>query len=247
MAIQKTEAFVIKTQPFRSSSLIITFYSKDFGKLKGIVKGVRKEREMRGAMYEIFTHLEIIFYEKSRSDLYLISDAAIIDSHDVLRTRLDTISYASYFSELVNVLTELYDPHPEIFDLMDVIFRYLPLIDSAKLILLFEVCFLNELGLLPKNLSMASELSRSIYFSVSQGKVLSDNQRKDFPDAVSVSRAALELLDYFGTHSLEQSIKHRVGAQTEKELAKLIHNFLEYQTGIPLKTSQFLKQLTNIL
>ncbi|MGH7890395.1 MAG: DNA repair protein RecO, partial [Thermodesulfobacteriota bacterium] len=79
MAIQKTEAFVLKTQPFRSSSLIVTFFSRDFGKLRGVVKGVRREREMRGALYELFTHLEILFYEKTRSDLHLVSEASILN------------------------------------------------------------------------------------------------------------------------------------------------------------------------
>lgn len=244
MAIQKTEAFVIKTMPFRSTSLIITFYTKDFGKLRGIAKGVRQEREMRGALYELFTHVEIIFYEKSKSDLYLISDAAIIDSHDVLRTRLDTISYASYFAELVNVLTPLYDPHVEIFHLLDVVYRYLPLIDFSKLVVLFEVSILKELGLLPKNLSIGYASGKQVYFSVSQAKVVDENEKKNYPDAKPVSKQALELLDYFGSHSLEQSIKYRVGLQTEKELAGLIHSFLEYQTGIPLKSSQFLKQIS---
>lgn len=247
MAIQKTEAFIIKTMPFRSTSLIVTFYSKDFGKIRGVAKGVRKEREMRGALYELFTHVEIIFYEKSKSDLYLISDVAIIDSHDILRTRLDTISYASYFAELVNVLTPLYDPHVEIFHLLDVVYRYLPLIEFSKLVVLFEISILKELGLLPKNLSIGHAAEGPTYFSVSQAKVVDQDQKKDYPDAKLVSKPVLELLDYFGTHSLEQSIKRRAGIQTEKELAILIHSFLEYQTGIPLKTAQFLKQISTVL
>src|SRR3989338_3444317 len=125
MAIQKTEAFVLKTQPFRSSSLIVTVFSDHFGKLKGIVKGVRREREARGAIFELFTRLEIIFYEKIHSDLHLISEGFILDSNDHIRTRLDAIAYASYFCELVDQLCEVHDPHQGVFDLMDFSFRFI--------------------------------------------------------------------------------------------------------------------------
>ena len=88
MAIQKTEAIVLKTQPFRSSSLIITFFTRDFGKIRGIAKGVRQENQTRAAVYELFTRLEIIYYEKLRSDLHLVSDAAILES---LRRTLESL------------------------------------------------------------------------------------------------------------------------------------------------------------
>ena len=125
MAIQKTEAIVLRTLPFRSSSLIITFFTKSFGKLKGIAKGVRKERESRGATFELFTHLEIVFYEKIRSDLHLVSDAFIIDSNDTIRLSLDAITYASYFVELIDYLNEVHDPHPGIFDLLQFSLKFI--------------------------------------------------------------------------------------------------------------------------
>src|SRR6185436_7626614 len=98
MAIQKASAIVLRTQPFRSSSLIVTFFTKEFGKVRGIAKGVRLERETRGALYELFSYLDIVYYEKSKSDLHLISEAAILDSYDAIRTRLDCIAYASYLA-----------------------------------------------------------------------------------------------------------------------------------------------------
>ena len=56
MAIQKTDAIVLKTQPFRSSSLIITFFTRSFGKLRGLAKGVRQENQTRFALDRIGEH-----------------------------------------------------------------------------------------------------------------------------------------------------------------------------------------------
>ena len=55
MSIHKTEALVLKTMPFRSSSLIVTFFTPHLGKVRGVVKGVHREGEIRQAGFELFT------------------------------------------------------------------------------------------------------------------------------------------------------------------------------------------------
>lgn len=250
MAIRKTEAFVIKTQPFRSSSLIVTMFSREFGKLKGIAKGVRKEREMRGALFELFTHVDIVFYEKTRSDLHLISDAAIIDSFDVLRTRLDTITYASYFSELVEVLTEIQDPHASVFELLDVAFRYLPALPGEKIARLFEIKLLNEIGWLPhldNCLQCRVPVPEKGCFSVSQGGVLCTSCARSVGDSKVLSPEALLQLRFYASSSLEESLKKPFSSAPELELKKLMEFFLLYRLSGPLKSRQFMNTIQEAL
>ncbi len=244
--IQKTEAFVLKTQPFRSTSLIATFFSKDFGKLRGVVKAVRREHEMRGAAYELFTRLEIVFYEKMRSDLHLVSEASIIESHDLLRTRLDTIVYASYFSELVDHLSEVHDPHPIIFDLLDFAFRFLPSVPEERLSRLFEIHLLREIGWVPYLkgcLSCREAAFEKGFFSVAQGAIFCPHCAPKIADARPLSSEALAVLRYYATHSPELSLKLKVGNRVEQELRQLMERFLLYRLGAPLKSLRFLDQI----
>ena len=250
MAIQKTEAFVLKTQPFRSSSLIVTFFSHSFGKLRGVVKGVRREGEMRGALYELFTHLEILFYEKMRSDLHLVSEASIVESHDSLRTRLDTIAYASYFSELVDFLCEVQDPHPKIFELLDFSFRFLPSVPEARLSCLFEIALLREIGWIPyldACLHCHQRAFEQGYFSISQGALFCSGCARNVPDARVLGIEALVVLRYYGSHALEPSLKLRVAKTTENELMKLMDRFLIFRLGAPLKSQRFIEQIRPVL
>ena len=147
--ILKTEAIVLRTRPFRSSSLIVTFFTEEFGKIQGIAKGIHREGERRGAEFELFTHLEILFYEKKRSDLHLISETTILDSHSQLRQTLEGLLDASFFCELTEELTETRDPHPQLFELLNVCFRYLTVLPAAKLRNIFEMKLLNEVGWQP--------------------------------------------------------------------------------------------------
>jgi DNA repair protein RecO (recombination protein O) len=250
MAIQKTEAFVLKTQPLRSSSLIVTFFSRDFGKMKGIAKGVRREREIRGALYELFTKLEIVYYEKLRSDLHLISEAAIVNSHDGLRMRLETITFASYYVELVEHVCEIYDPHPGIYELLDFALRFLPSVSAAKLSRLFEVKLLREIGWIPylKNCCACQTAAFAKgFFSIQQGGLVCPQCVREFPDARPISPEALTALRYFDAHVLEVSVRWHMRAKVLDELDHLMHHFLIYRLGIELKSRRFLEQIQPLL
>ena len=71
MAIQKTDAIVLRRQDVRETSLALTFYTRDFGKVKGLVRGVRGSRAESwglGAM-EILSCEDIVFYEPKKGDV----------------------------------------------------------------------------------------------------------------------------------------------------------------------------------
>ncbi|MDP3919773.1 MAG: DNA repair protein RecO [Candidatus Omnitrophota bacterium] len=250
MAIHRTEAFVLKTQPLRSSSLIVTFFTPGFGKMKGVAKGVRREKELRGALYELFTRLEIVFYEKTRSDLHLISDAAIVDSNDGLRRRFDTITYASYFCEMVDVLTVVHDRHEPVFDLLDFVFRYLRSIPGSQLTLVFKLKLLNEVGWLPYLAGCFH--CRKVqfeegFFSVSQGALLCPACGRNYTDARSISGEALGALRYYGNHQPEDCIRRRLTPSVEGELTVWLSEFLDFRLPIPLKTTQFIEAVRPVL
>ncbi len=246
MAILKTEAFVLRTQPFRSSSLIVTFFTRDYGKIRGIVKGVRREAELRGALYELFTHLEIVYYEKLRSELHLISQAFILESHDELRTKLNSISYASYFAELVDRLSEVHDPHPEIFELIEQAFRFIPSISGEKLARLFEVKLLREIGWLPyldSCLNCQNTAFETGFFSVHQGALYCPACAPEVPDARPLSVSALAALRYDIGHPFDTALKYRIPPPTEQEMKRFMDRFLLYRLGSPLKSRRFMEQI----
>ncbi len=245
--IHKTEAIVLKTQPLRSSSLIVTFLTKSFGKLKGVAKGVRQERETRSAFFELFTHLEIVFYEKTRSDLHLISDVAVIDTHDGLRTRLPSIAYASYFAELADCFLEIHDAHENVYETMRFCFRYLSSIDPERVARIFEVKLLHETGLLPfldACLECQAPLPEGGFFSVAQGAIFCHQCHGRITDAGPVSAQALAALRYYAGHTPEECLRLRVPAVAAKELAGLIERFVLYRIGQPLKSRRFMTEIS---
>jgi len=207
---------------------------------------VRREREIRGAFYELFTHIDLVYYEKKNSELHLISEASIVDSFDVLRQDLKCISYGSYFVELVTALTELHDPSPEIFTLLDVIFRYLPVMSAEKLARLFEVRLLREAGLLP-DMGLAAAPGQKVFFSSMHGRAVTEAEKRQYPDARLITKESHETLQYYGTQDLLECLKYRTAPHTDEQIKLIMKDFLDYHLGTPLKSRQFLSFITPVL
>lgn len=246
MAIQKSEAFVLKTHPFRSSSLIVTTFSRSFGKIKGVAKGVRKEGLPHPATFEPFTLLEIVFYEKIRSEIHLISEAALLESFDSLRADLEVLATAYHFVELVDHLTEPHDPHEKIFELLHFAFQSLPSVPPGFLARFFEVRLLHEVGLLPHLQSCVvcgeKEFDR-VYFSSRQGAVFCPRCRQKSPESRQISRGVLETLRKFAMGGASDLGRYAADDRMTKEMGDLMEAFLAERVGRRLPGQKFLNQV----
>lgn len=246
MSIHKTEAIILRTRPFRSSSLIVTFFTRDFGKMQGIVKGVHREGERRGAEFELFTHLEILFYEKKRSDLHLISETSILESYPQMRLTLESLMDAAFFCELTEELTEAHDAHPKIFELLQVCFRYTNLLSPAKVRNLFEMKLLSEIGWLP-HLEHCVKCNTPIpatgFFSIREGGLLCPEHRGSDLAAKKLTSEPLRLLRFLAAQGLDRCLHEAFSEATEIEVQNLLYQFLLYRLGKPLRSLKVRSQV----
>jgi DNA repair protein RecO (recombination protein O) len=114
----KTEAIVLKTMKYGETSKIITFYSKEYGKLKGIAKGARTGKNKFGSALEPMTLSMLVIYKKEHRDLHLISQCDAVDSFKFLAEDLDRITTAFAVIELVNQVTHHEERNPALFALL---------------------------------------------------------------------------------------------------------------------------------
>jgi DNA repair protein RecO (recombination protein O) len=83
--IIKCRGFVLKTFPFKESSLIASIFSDRSGKIRLMVKGVRRPKSRICGAMEPFNLDEIIFYKREFKEMYNLSDAVIIDDFAEIR------------------------------------------------------------------------------------------------------------------------------------------------------------------
>ncbi len=113
MAILKTRAIVIKTQEFKEADKLVWLFTEDFGKITAIARGARKNKSKYVSSTLPFCYAEFVLFKGK--NLYTINEVTIIDSFQQLLRDLDTITYASYFNELIDIAMENEEANSEMF------------------------------------------------------------------------------------------------------------------------------------
>ena len=102
--IVKSEAIVLKSFDFRETSKIATFFTKEFGKVKGILKGIRKDHKKFGSSVDKFSVNDLVFYHHRNSDLHLVGQCDLRAFFFPVRQDLEKTLAASYMLELVEAI-----------------------------------------------------------------------------------------------------------------------------------------------
>jgi len=118
MPIQEAEAFVLNTYNFRDADKIAGFYTREFGKIRGVVKGARKAKSRFAAALEMMTRVRIIYYEKENSDLVRLNTCDIIKSYFKMQERLEFSLRIAFMAEILEKFTEERDANPDLFRLV---------------------------------------------------------------------------------------------------------------------------------
>ena len=114
----KTTGFVLRTLNYSESDLIVTFYSYDFGKLKGIAKGAKRSKKRFANVFEPFSLTNIIFTRKSRDMLAFIESCDIIDHYHNIRQDMEKTLVASYFIDLTDHFSPEGKKNEKVFQLL---------------------------------------------------------------------------------------------------------------------------------
>ena len=150
MSTEKTDALVIRLANFSETSQVVTFFSRDWGKISAIAKGGRRLKGPFEAALDLLTACRIVFIRKSSSGLDILTEAQLITRFKPNRRNLNSLYGGYYVAELLSGLTEEYDPHPLLYDeATQTLERLTTETDSRIPILTFELAILREIGQLP--------------------------------------------------------------------------------------------------
>lgn len=101
----KTSAIVLRTMDYGESDRIVTFFTSDYGKLKGIAKGARNSRKRFVNTLDPFCCSELLFSQRRPDTLAFLEGCDMIDHYGDIRTHLEKTVFASYLIELVDAFT----------------------------------------------------------------------------------------------------------------------------------------------
>lgn len=254
MALFTTHAIVTHSFNYGESDKIVTFFTKDFGKVKGIAKGARRSRKRFQNALDLFSHLRLIFFDREGFGLVRVQGCDILNSFPKVRENLRKIVYGNYYLEMVNEMAGEREAHPEAFDLVLSFLKTLEGMEAQEEHLrIFEIRMLSLFGYQP-NLKRCSLCKKdwealkdtpSVFFSLERGTLLCHGCSRPADPLIPLSLGTARFIEGVSESELSKIHRFRFTPQALAESGELLPKFISYHLGKELRSLKALGILTH--
>jgi DNA repair protein RecO (recombination protein O) len=111
-------AIIMRVNEFGEADLLVSFFTPEKGRLKGVAKGARRSSKRFVNCLDSFSLVELEFQLKRAGDLYFLTAGKLRNAYPGLRSDYANLARASYMIELTEVLFPLGVADPEAFTLL---------------------------------------------------------------------------------------------------------------------------------
>jgi DNA repair protein RecO (recombination protein O) len=248
----KTEAIIISSMNLGEADKLVTFFSLDRGKLRGVAKNARKSFKRFGAGLEPFTHCRLHLHEREHQELVRIESSDILTQHFTLAGDLRRMAAGSVMLELVREVAPEAERNPKAFLLLA---HVLDLLndggDPSFLLRIFEIRFLSLLGFQPRLdrcISCGRDSERWMIFYGPRGGVLCPDCLVSSGDEPQVRLSSGAVGFYYQAlrMDLDKVTRLRPPADILRELDQAFSSHTLHVLGKRLKSVEFLKSVCPI-
>jgi len=252
--LTKDEAICIRALDYSETSQIVTFFTRATGKISAIAKGSKRPRSAFDGTIEVFSHGKIVFSVPTKEKLATLTEFESAYGGSSFGRPADdlfALNCSFFAAELINLLTNEYDPHPGLFD------SFLQFLqganehrasstehrDTLSLLILFQLALLKEIGLQPILNACANcntqyairNTQYETYFSSSANGLICRDCQDSFPDKIRLTKTAANALS-------DLKLLAESGKNTLNEIETvLIHHFTELLGHRPKMAKYILK------
>jgi DNA repair protein RecO (recombination protein O) len=118
MSVLTSEAVILRTWPLREADLIVSFFSRDYGRMKGVAKAALKSRKRFGGALEPMTIARTWFAERPRQELVRLDQLEILRSPLSAPVDHTRMAVLSFFAEVIDEALPERDPQETVFRLL---------------------------------------------------------------------------------------------------------------------------------
>ncbi len=245
MPLFKTDAIVVRSLNYGESDRIVTFFTRDFGKIKGIAKGARKSKKRFQNALGLFSYIRLSFFEREGMGLMRVDGCDILHPFTRIREDLKKIFFGNYYLELVNEMAGEREANQGAFDL---ILSFLSGLDereaSEEQLRMFEIRMLSLFGYQP-NMKRCGFCKKSwddlreaaaLFFSIERGGLVCEQCSNGSNHLVPLSLGTARLIERVSQMELSKICRLRFTSQSLMESRALLPRFIVYQLGKELKS-----------
>jgi DNA repair protein RecO (recombination protein O) len=194
MPLKESEAIVLRTYPLREADLLVAFFTRLEGKVRGVARSAKRSRRRFGGALEPLTYVRVYYDDRERQEL------ARIDSCDVLESPLSSVvSYPravalGHIAELLDELLPDREANDAVFRLTLAVLGCLRGEDIWLAVTYFDLWLARLAGFLPELSNCTAcgrELNgtRAYYHALADGLMCSEDKRLASSELSPQSRA----------------------------------------------------------
>jgi DNA repair protein RecO (recombination protein O) len=220
---------------YSETSQILQLFSREHGLLRVIAKGAHRRTKAGASKFDGGIDLldlgEAIFIHSPERELSTLTEWHLLDGHLAIRRALRPMNLGLYAAELVSLLFEEHDAHPDLFDRLERTLRELETDRLEEAFLSFQLDMLRESGYLPemgKCVLCTQNLTDRAYFSPARGGLVCRNCESTMPDRLEIDLRLIRLvqgmLSLPRANGTPQRLPKLTRHQTDPLNALLVHH-----------------------
>jgi DNA repair protein RecO (recombination protein O) len=149
MGVLSSEAVVLRTWPVREADLIVSFFTRDFGRIRGVAKSALKSRRRFGGALEPMTVARAWFAERPTQDLVRLDQLEIMRSPLSAPVDQARMAVLSFFAEVLDEALPDHDPQETVFRLLLAVLEQTTVEQPWMPLTYFSLWMTRLMGLLP--------------------------------------------------------------------------------------------------
>src|ERR1700734_1272494 len=111
MPARVSEAFVLQTWPFKEGDLIVSFLTRDFGKLRGVARRARRPKSGFGSGLERLSHIKMSYFQRETRELVNVDSCDLLQSQFSVLSNFTNACALDYFVEVSEQLLPPAEPN----------------------------------------------------------------------------------------------------------------------------------------
>ena len=251
MAHPKTyrcEAIVLGYNTLGEADTLVTFFTRNQGKVRAVGKGARRSNS------KLVGHLEPLTVSKMSlvhgRNIDIITQAEVITRFSTLKENLTAIAKGLYLAEMMDGFGTEASPNPDLFQLMIDTLRIIEADPESQMALrYFEYNLLKVSGLMPELyhcVECREELEPNAHrFSPNVGGTLCLECSPEDAHLRPLSLRALKVLRLLDRSPLSEACKLSIDDNLSSELNTLLSTTVTYWLGNEIRSNSFVEHLLN--
>ena len=241
----RAEAIVLRTVDLGEADRILVLFTRHFGKVHVVAKGIRRATSRMAGHAEPLTHAT---YQLARGrDLEVLTGAEARAIYPALREDLSRIAAGWYCAELIDRFTVEHVPAAPLFDLLETALRHLNAGFAAPLVCRwFDLHLLDRSGFRPElavcvNCQRALEERENVWNAASGGAVCESCAHRT--PGFTLSVRALKSLRYLLVSDFASASLLRVDTALAGELERHMRLFVQHVIDREVTAARLIEEI----